>query len=180
VPSSAREKTVLLRTFQDLPWLPKPNTVEVVVSSQLPPIHLITSAFAFAFSGQSLLFARLAARGWQIPGGHVEPGESPVDAVCRECREEAAALLSDPRLLGYERIHLACPRPPQYRYPYPDSYQVFYVTGVDRLLPFTRSSEVLDKQLFEPAVASKVDWVQQNPELTEAARHMWAEWGDGA
>lgn len=29
-----------------------------------------------------------AAGRWELPGGRVEPGESDVDAVCRECLEE--------------------------------------------------------------------------------------------
>lgn len=36
---------------------------------------------------QRLAGAHLAGK-WEFPGGKVEPGEDPVDAVVRECREE--------------------------------------------------------------------------------------------
>ncbi|WP_107772470.1 NUDIX domain-containing protein [Nocardioides sediminis] len=34
---------------------------------------------------------------WDLVGGHVEPGESPVQAVVRECREEIGVRVLDPR-----------------------------------------------------------------------------------
>lgn len=43
-----------------------------------------------AFSGDRILAIR-NERGWDIPGGHVEPGESTLDALKRELAEEAGA-----------------------------------------------------------------------------------------
>lgn len=34
---------------------------------------------------------------WDLPGGHVEPGESPAQAVVRECAEELGVRIHDPR-----------------------------------------------------------------------------------
>lgn len=34
---------------------------------------------------------------WDLAGGHVEPGESPEDAVIRECGEELGVRIIDPR-----------------------------------------------------------------------------------
>jgi ADP-ribose pyrophosphatase YjhB (NUDIX family) len=64
------------------------------------------TAFALIFdkAGKLLLCRRKKDRLWNLPGGHVEPKETPWDAVAREVREEISLKVDVLRLLGVYMI----------------------------------------------------------------------------
>ena len=76
--------------------------------SEVPQLQASAGALIFDGSGQLLILKTTYKKGWSLPGGQIEPGESPWDACRRETLEECG--------LRIERARLACvdflrPRP---------------------------------------------------------------------
>jgi 8-oxo-dGTP pyrophosphatase MutT (NUDIX family) len=78
------------------------NRVTYQRAEDAPPEHWPrTAALVFAIWQGEFVVGDIAGRGWCIPGGHLEPGETPEQAVRREAHEETGATLGPLTLIGF-------------------------------------------------------------------------------
>lgn len=66
-----------------------------------PSWHVCVTGFITNSTGQVLL-VRPPGRGWELPGGRVEPGEGIVEALVREVHEESRCAVRVDRLISVE------------------------------------------------------------------------------
>lgn len=101
--------------------------------------QMILGAFAALFddSGRILCVQRgYGTRTWTTPGGMVESGESPVDAVCREVLEETGWVVQVDYLIG------------MYSVPSKDDHAFFFrVTPLEQKI-WTPNDEIIAAAFF--------------------------------
>lgn len=117
------------------PDLAVPHRIELVRSATLPPSDVVSAAFVLVVDRGSrvlLSFVDRPGRGWDVPGGHRDPSESPRAAAIRELMEETGLVLAEDALsmVGFTRFTLD-ERPEHYPYPYPVSHMIFFATRLE-------------------------------------------------
>jgi 8-oxo-dGTP diphosphatase len=101
-------------------------------------------AYAVVVAGDQILLTQLAqstsaAGAWTLPGGGLDHGETPVDAVVREVREETGHTIVAPRLVDVGSTHFVG-RSPSGRLEDFHSIRIVYRADVEQV----REPEVLD------------------------------------
>lgn len=127
----------LINTQKDLYWIDgQNNSVETYLSDELPDAKLCASAYAFVFKDNKILQTELKKgerpeRRLDIPGGHIDEGESAEQAVIRETFEETGVHVKNPKPVAYIKITTHEPKQENSRYPHPTGYMVFYLCDVE-------------------------------------------------
>ena len=92
--------------------------------------------------GGRVLFVKRPTRGWEIPGGHLEPGETPEQALLRELKEETGV---EGELVGWNKSY------------YPKGWVAHVVTD----------ATPLDSWFVDDAKVAEVRWWKQVPPVIE-------------
>ncbi len=159
----------LIYTNQNIPWLPKPGEGRLYITDELPPRELCFTAFGFGFEGDRVLLTRLKDRDWDIPGGRIDPGETPEQAAVREVWEEAYARVEIIDLIGVQELELFGPKPEKHRWGYPVTVQVYYRVKIMELVPFKHNQESYERGFFTPEEARRVPTMVNHAGIYEEA-----------
>lgn len=159
---------ILLRKNTDIPWMPANSEGRLYHTDEMPPLDICRTAFAFAFIGNRMLLSRLVKRGWDIPGGHLEPGERPEQAAIRETIEETQVVVEPLELIGIQELEVFGPLPRD-GWSRPVSAQLFYLCRVKEILPFIATHETTESGFFEPGFVRSVPTMVNHDLLYEIA-----------
>ncbi|REK71891.1 NUDIX domain-containing protein [Paenibacillus paeoniae] len=134
--------------YVKLTWLP---------GVELPDPAFVTSVHGVCMDQGKMMLVHVQGRGFNLPGGHVEIGETPVDTLLRECMEEGYVKCGDSRYIGaIEVSHEENPLfDPNGKYPL-IGYQLFYRTTIIECLPYRQENECTARIWVEPELASQV------------------------
>lgn len=132
-------------TFRTLYWGDDQST-EVVFEAinELPRQELITACMVFALYGTDKIVLSKPARGWGLPGGHREEGETAEECLLREAMEEAAMTLENLELIGRWTTKKRFHSPHNAQYP-DQGYQLLYVANVKELNDFIPQLEITER-----------------------------------
>ena len=156
-------KKLLYSATDKVHWLPKNTLVETYLCDELPPLELCPSAYAIVFKNRALLQSDLREgerpiRMLDVPGGHVDEGETPDVCAVREAFEETGVRVTNPRLVAYKKITHQDPKPEGWRYPYPTGYMLFYLCEVLEETPFDGNDDTHGRVWLESNEYEKSPW----------------------
>ena len=160
----------LIKVNRELSWLPGPGEGRLYITDELPPLDVCRTAFGFAFDGSRVLLVRLKNRDWDIPGGKIDPGETPQQAAIREVLEETYVQVEVIDLIGIQELELFGPRPEKYPWgSFPLSVQVYFLCRITKFLPFRKNKESSERGMFDPSYAIEIPSMKNHEDIYEEA-----------
>lgn len=109
------------------------------------PAHLeVTACMAFSLDEKGRLLLVRSKRGWGLPGGHLELGESPEDCIRRELAEEASVALGDLNLVGGWVTKKQIQTKDNSKYP-DNGVMLLFLSTVSRIDQFAQDFETLER-----------------------------------
>jgi 8-oxo-dGTP pyrophosphatase MutT (NUDIX family) len=115
--------------------------VTLYLTPTMPPLSAVTSARAVVLRPGQVMVAADPEAEHILPGGRLEPGETPAAAVAREVLEETGWEVSVGRLLGFLHFRHLGPAPADHPLSHPHFLQVVYLAWPVAYRPESRQTE---------------------------------------
>lgn len=112
---------------------------EPVIPVEDQDVPLIFTQVIATYHGKYLFIYNRNRKWWELPGGGIEPGETPLDCALRELQEESSQIAKTASCLGVLKVHLS------ERNAY--EYAAVYTVELDDQQPFIPNNEA-DRILF--------------------------------
>lgn len=147
---------------------------EFYLAEDLPQEELCTAVFCLAFHEDNKVVLTRTKRGWEMLGGHLEPGETLKEAFFREAHEEGGYVPERYKLFGYRKITAQKPILARAgrEYPYPVSYIPHYIAWSNLPLEAVHGEdgEVLERGVFK---VDELDGLEMN-EILIVQAGLWS------
>ena len=121
------------------------------LSGEVPPLDDVASVRTVVLRGLEVLAMR-NRDGWHVlPGGRCLAGETHEETLHREVLEESGWRISRPLPIGFMHLHHLTPKPPGYRYLYPDFLWPVYVSEATSFHPEAKLADDYEVEaVFRP------------------------------
>ncbi len=156
---------------EDTAWGPLRLRVTDYLTREQPPLPRVTSSRAVLIDGEHVLVVRDPGGRHVMPGGRLEAGESPEDALRREVLEETGRTIARSHQIGFRHFRHLTPKPDGWSYPYPHFLQVVYACAPGDHRPKLMEPEeyVLGAEFLPIAEARRLDLDAGQPGFLDAA-----------
>ncbi|MEU7752824.1 NUDIX hydrolase [Micromonospora sp. NPDC049101] len=104
-------------------------------------IPLTLALVVARYNGKTLLVLNRSRKEWELPGGMVEPGETPREAAVREFVEETGQTVPVISFVGAAKFRLMPDRRLE--------YSAVYVCGLVGRIPFVPNDEIADVRWWD-------------------------------
>lgn len=148
------------RAFPTDFWEDTQNSLSFVMTGNLPLKIRATAVKCILIRKGRIILTKIP-RGWDIPTGHIEDGESPTEAIVREVFEETGAVLQSFHLLGYLRSVKLRENERNMKYPKISAIPIYIADKFVVRRKFEKLNEATDRSFFKinrDGSISSQDW----------------------
>ncbi len=152
-------------------WDPHRLCLTYYLAEEQPPLPYVISSRAVLVDGDDVLVVRAPGGTHVMPGGRLEAGESPEDALRREVLEETGWTIARQQRIGFRHFRHLTPKPHDWPDPYPHFLQVVYACAPGEYRPELMEPDefVLGTEFLPIVEARRLDMDVGQPAFLDAA-----------